>query len=324
MTYANPNRYNRPHGHEAGFVLVSVLWILAILTVLSLGFGRRAMMERKVAWYALDHAQALQMARGAAERGIVEIANGHLINLKEDKIGYTGLDQRWAKPVNILREANYYEASNDSDLEGEQCRYRIVDTNARISINSAPEEVLREIDGLSATAVRHIMARRRGERDSQELPRFLSIDEIRHLPGVDDRDWYGREPGEGLRDILTVWGGARVNLNTAPPAVLDSLPEIRDNIIGGIIGYRAGSDGELFTDDDKSFGNINDVGEKLSISADKLSALRRYCSTNSNSFRIEALATRRGGKIVARVTAVVREASGRRQVLQWNEDVYRS
>ncbi|MDP7638547.1 MAG: hypothetical protein QGG73_02365, partial [Candidatus Hydrogenedentes bacterium] len=48
-----------------GFVLVSVLWILAILTVVSLGFANRASLERKVAWYALDQAQAQNMARGA-------------------------------------------------------------------------------------------------------------------------------------------------------------------------------------------------------------------------------------------------------------------
>ena len=52
--------------HRGGFVLVSVLWILAILTVISLGFARRAMLERRMAWYALDREQAQQMARAAA------------------------------------------------------------------------------------------------------------------------------------------------------------------------------------------------------------------------------------------------------------------
>ncbi len=36
----------RCDNRREGFVLVSVLWILAILTVVSLGFARRAMLER--------------------------------------------------------------------------------------------------------------------------------------------------------------------------------------------------------------------------------------------------------------------------------------
>ncbi len=309
--------------YSQGFVLVSVLWILAIMLVLALGFARRSMMERKVAWYALDHAQALHMARGAAERGIVELGNRLIVDISEKKEGYTGYDQRWAKPLDILHGETHYEATNDPAFEFDACGYRIQDCSSRISVNFAPEEMLNEIDGLSQTVVRKIITRRRGGDDGLEMQSFISIDEVRALSGIDDRDWYGRQPGTGLRDILSVWGQG-INLNTASEPVLRAVPRVQGNVVDEILGYRAGGDGELYTEDDQGFRSFADISEKLGITADKLAPLAQFCTTNSEYFTIEAYATRRRGKIVARVTAVVQIAGGFRSVLEWSEDVVRT
>src|SRR5690554_2490887 len=56
-----------------GFVLVSVLWVLAIMTVMVLGFGRRAYLDARAAGLAIDQAEAQYMARGAVERGLIEL-----------------------------------------------------------------------------------------------------------------------------------------------------------------------------------------------------------------------------------------------------------
>src|SRR5690606_17628980 len=52
---------------ERGFVLVIVLWVLAILTVISVGFGRRSVLDRRAAAFTLDKTQAMMLARGAVE-----------------------------------------------------------------------------------------------------------------------------------------------------------------------------------------------------------------------------------------------------------------
>jgi len=310
--------------HNRGFVLVSVLWILAILTVMSLGFGRRAMMERKVAWYALDHAQALQMARGAAERGIAEIANKQQIDMNEKKTGYVGRDQRWARVVDILHEEDYFEAGTNPDFDEDTCGYRIIDSGSRVSVNNAPERLLAEIDGLSLTAIRKIMSRRMGGDNRDLVPSFSSLEEIRQLPGISDAEWNGQNPGEGLKDILTVWGADyTVNLNTVSEVVLRSLPKIRGEVIEPIIAYRKGEDGIFGTNDDKAIRDWNQLSDTLGIKADKLADLRQFCSLTSGRFLIEAWATRRQGKIIARVSVVV-NASGARSVQQWSEDGHRS
>ena len=63
-----------------GFVLVTVLWVLAILSLITIGFGRRAMLDRKAATYTLDHDRAMYRARGAVERGIAELRNKAIID----------------------------------------------------------------------------------------------------------------------------------------------------------------------------------------------------------------------------------------------------
>ena len=96
-----PRNLDKQHP-TGGFVLVTVLWVLAILTVIALGLGNRSVMERRVSWNAMDHAQALHMARGAVERGIFEVGNKRQIDFMLDQSGYTALDQRWTKPLDLL------------------------------------------------------------------------------------------------------------------------------------------------------------------------------------------------------------------------------
>lgn len=304
---------------QRGFVLVTVLWILAILTVISLGFGRRSMMERRVAAYTLDHAQAMQMARGALERGIAELANKSFYDARAPGGGYyTGLDQRWARPLDLLRDEPLYRTSEDPEFDNDRCFYIIRDNGSRISINFAPEELLHDVDGLSFLVVREIMSRREARGRSRVVQRFFSIDELRDLRGMDDEDWMGEDGNPGLRDLFTVWGDRKINLNTASEAVLLAIPDIRNSVVSKIIGYRVGPDAELGTQDDKAFKNIDDLSKKLKITGSELTLLSRYCKTTSNSFTIDAYATRRGGLIVAHCQAIV--TAGGRSVLQWSEN----
>ena len=72
---------------DQGFVLTTILWIVAILTVIVLGFGYRSLLERRIAWYELDKAQAQAMAHGAANRAILELENKRHLDALYEKIG---------------------------------------------------------------------------------------------------------------------------------------------------------------------------------------------------------------------------------------------
>ncbi|HOQ89068.1 MAG TPA: hypothetical protein PLX03_02905, partial [Candidatus Hydrogenedentes bacterium] len=91
---------------KRGFVLVCVLWVTALLSLLALGFARRAMLDRRAATYALDHAVAMAAARGAVERGILEIMNRGLKVrfLPPERRGGTHLGEYWARPTDFASE----------------------------------------------------------------------------------------------------------------------------------------------------------------------------------------------------------------------------
>jgi len=305
---------------ESGFVLVSVLWILAILTVIAVGFQRRAMMDARAAMFTLDHSKAMFMARGAVERGIVEIRNKAVIDALYKQAGRTSLGQRWTNTTDMLRERAYF-SDPGTDAKDDLCRYVIRDEQSLISINAVDEDLLKKLEGLDLSVVRKIMRRRVGDRSANELPQpFQTVEEIREMEGVSDKDWFGTDKKVGLRDLLTCWGTGRINVNTASAAVLKCIPELRDNIVDAIVAYRQGPDGELGTGDDQDFANLGEIAEKTGISGESLAPIQQYCTVDSQFFTIRGIATRRQGKVMATCVATVMVGGPSAFVIKWREE----
>ncbi|HOZ46876.1 MAG TPA: hypothetical protein PLO37_00510 [Candidatus Hydrogenedentes bacterium] len=323
---------NRPvsilHGSAAarrdGFVLICVLWVLAILTVVALGFGQRAMLDARAAAYSLAYTKAMYLARGAVERGIAEIRDINVINWFYQEEGGTGLGQHWAHPTDMFVEGVYYNAS---DYEGETCAYCIEDEERRISINAADEELLCNIEVGGDTVFRRTDARklikhRTGDPDEEEPPhRFQNTEELRYLfrEFEDDEFWCGVGDTPGVRDLITCWGGGRINVNTASAEVLECIPGLdkHDDTVARILGFRAGLDGEIGTEDDLAFNSIDAIGIVFEdMKGDSLDALNRYCTTTSDYFTITGIATLHQGKVRAICKATVLGPN----VLDWRED----
>lgn len=312
MFAANPSS-------RTGFVLVSVLWITAMLTVITLGFGRRAVLDMRAAAYALDQAEAMMQARGAVDRGIVEMYNRGLTQmlLPEDQRGGTHLGESWARTINLYTE-NYFEQGEE--LENEEVIYIITDEERYININTTDQSVFEEMDGLNRTVIRRIMARRTDEVHEQEgVTPFQAVEEIRYLQGVREDDWFGKGDEPGLKGLLTVWGSGLVNVNTAPPEVLACIPGIRKSDLNTILNYRAGGDGTLYTNDDLGFRSMEDLTEKTGVTGATREALDQYCLCTSAYFRITGVATRRQGRIRAVCSAIVSFDDNDSVILDWQE-----
>ncbi|NLN93507.1 MAG: general secretion pathway protein GspK [Candidatus Hydrogenedens sp.] len=304
---------------KTGFVLVSVLWITAMLTVITLGFGRRAALERRAAAYALDQAEAMLMARGAVERGIIELYNQRYMKmlLPEDQRGGDHCGQSWAKKTNLFTEGYFEEREN---YDNDEVAYLIIDEDRFININGADEKILVEIKSLKRPVIRAINARlnRAGGRSGEEYQPFNSIEEIRYLRGVSEDDWFGSRKGPGLKKLLTVWGSNQININTASEEVLSCIPGLKKSEISAIVGYRAGGDGILYTDDDQGFEDMSDLLEKTGLSESGSGEWGVYCKFHASHFRITGVATRRQGKVRAICSAVF-AAGSYIQVLDWQE-----
>jgi len=317
---------NRFREEQGGFVLVVVLWVLAALTIVTLGVGKRVVLDARASAYALDQSVALMEARGAVNRGIIEVRNkAYKDYLEEEDRNVTHPGQIWARPMNLY-ELGDLERNLQGDVD--QVTYAIEDADRYIDINAGMTDVGSDLlDNLHAVHrvlprdVRRRIYRRLREGDHEDEGRavFHAREEIRLVRGVDDDDWFGERGRPGLRHLITTHGGMQININTASEAVLRCVPGLRDGDVDALIAYRAGPDGELGTADDQAFLNYGDIEEKTGLRGDAMQAIRRYCKVTSNYFIVTGTATRRQGRVRAQVTAVVRVDGFSATVVEWQE-----
>ena len=307
-----------------GFVLVTVLWLLAILSVIAIGFSHSAMLERRVAWYGMDQAQAQAMARGAVNRAVLELGRPKQAKPVQFGANNNRPTPRQGQFGDLLQEGVYSSQNEDSNTGEDVCMFWIVDCESRISLNDAPQELLENMKVLGSSAVNEIMARRE-RKDNNQRQRFSHVDEILGTDagkGIDEEVWYGTAEEEGIRSLLTVWGtDGLININTASYGVLSMIPGIDKNVVARIVAYRMGPDEILDTQDDRTFSYLFDVSGRIQISAEKLNPIYMYCKTESQLYKITTHATRRRGKISAYCTVIVDMQTGKPVIRDWKEGI---
>lgn len=328
-----------------GFVLVSVLWVLALLTVISLGFGHRALMERRLATYSADYGKALYAARGNAERGIVELRNATAIRRALGGEGRPVYRPAWRPYRNLLGEQNLYAAGNNPDYNREEWSYTIRHANGKVNVNTASEELLRQLPGFSRRLAREIVRRReRGGPRGSPAP-FRTLEELRTLRGFSDENWYGDRRNPPAYTFLCAYDvndGGQVDVNTATVDVLQALPGVNAGLAKDIAVFRDGEDEIPGTPDDVYFRSIEDLGNIFGLSGADLAEIARFATTSSNYYVVTGLATLRSPSpvdgnadlaedtaptipgVTAYCEALVRVDGGQATVLQWREGPYGS
>jgi hypothetical protein len=313
---------------ENGFVLVVVLWMLAILTVITTGFAYRSVLNYRAAAYGMDRDQALMEARGAVHRGLVALRNKQFYDaLKLDEAGTTHLGQSWAKQTELFGKVY----TDSPELALDTAGYIIEDSERYIDVNRAGEPLLKGVKALSQAARRKIIARRaKGVQDGEPPVSFHAVEELRYLREIKEDAWFGEKGDPGLRKLLTTYGDGLININTAPRAVLKCIPKFSDGAIDKIIAFRGDEEEEIEPEEEidrediarsaalKGFKNMQQAGRISGISAENLAT---YCKLSSQYFKIRGIATRRQGKLRAEIVATVLAAPGALdvQIVSWRE-----
>ncbi len=222
---------------QGGFALLLVLWGLALVSVLFVGFAGRARTELAVARNLTSAAKAERLAEAG-------IALGALRLLADDPADRGPLDG----------------SSFDLTLGEGRVRVALQDEGGKLDLNAAPEALL---DGLMAAVGlgeetrRELLQglgewrRQRQARLAQALggrvvdepdpaqPVFLAVDELRGVPGMTG-EAYAR-----LRPFVTVQTGApTVNPWTAPLPVLRAVPGLSPADAAEILRERSVGGGE--------------------------------------------------------------------------------
>ena len=230
MTHSSPASAHPPAGRpgERGIALVAVLWILALLATLVLGFVAEARTNLRIVHNDGESAEARAIADAGVTLAILGVFDPT-----------PAAQWRGDGSLHRLRYA------------GGTIEAKVEDEDGKLDVNKAPIADLRNLlqrlgaadpDGLAAA----IESQRRAVAAAADPsvtgrpapPAFLVLDELRALPGMTSA-LYDRLP-----DVLTVYSGqGSVDPQTAPPDVLLSLPNLSPEVVQRYMAARGAVNG---------------------------------------------------------------------------------
>lgn len=278
-------------------ISIVALWILAVLSLASVGSAHRVSLELKVAQYELDRLRAAEAAEAGVRRAASEI---------QACLAGTGCDGKgWMDNPEAFEDVEldgssfsvrYIRRSPDG---AEATVYGIRDEECRINVNRASQQILERIPGMSGEVVLRIIESRKGgvrPGFDQEVFGYATLDEMRKRAGLPD------DVFEMIEPYLTAYGSGRVNVNTAAPEVLLALG-IPPAVVGRIEILR--SAGNPFTSSELIMDDLETMGPLISeeIRALQFLTARGILSTISTAFRVESEG--RSGRAKVTIEAVL-------------------
>lgn len=328
-------------------ILVIVLWSLCLLSAFAVTLGHNV--RQKIALVKrLDERGSLRLI---AEAGVRK-AYSLLMNQEDDSSD--SLNEPWSDNPAEFKErmigAGTFSIVYDSidERSGKLIkRYGLIDEERKININKAPMNVLERLFkialGLGEMEAQELSASIIDWRDSDSelsLPlgsaedsdyRSLSyayeakdadfevLDELLLVKGMSN------EIFEKLKSYVTIYGSGRVNINTAPKAVLLALgfsEDITDAIL--IFRYGDGENASSAQSDGGVFDAPSDIVPRISefyhLSPSELTQVsaiaEQLLSVSSDNFMVKSTAITANRKTAFEITSVV-DRKGK--ILYWNE-----
>ena len=271
--------------NHKGTILVIVLWTLCLLTIFAvhLGFGAR---QKIIMVGRLDTRDRLHfIAEAGIKRAILELKK------KDKSSGFDALKDGWSNNVGIFKEIQVdrgrftvgYEYL-DRESGEYQARYGIIDEERKININKAKRGVIEHlfrILGLSEMKAQNLSASIVDWRDKDsELSTPLGSAEDGYYRNLvdpyeaKDADFevldelllvkeMTVEIFDEIKDFITIYGGGKVNINTASESVLLSLG-LRASVVNKILLFRYGQDMIEASVDDNVFDSFSNIVARLS------------------------------------------------------------
>ena len=234
-------------GTQKGFVLIMVLWVLAVLTVMAVSLTYMTRVESLAALSFRKSVAMKFLAEAGVERGVAEVLY-RMRNLSVEGSDVWGVD---GTPHVIETDEGNYSVG-------------ITDESGKVDINRTPELILRNLLGIlghDLEVVDTITDSVMDWKDADDFYRlngaesdyymslpdpyaakdedFETLEELMLVKGVTPEILHGEEDKKGLIDFLTVYSGTgRINLNAAPREVLMAIPGMSQEIADDLIEIR--------------------------------------------------------------------------------------
>lgn len=315
-----------------GGVLIYSLWVLCFMAIFAAAVGNAVNQYVRVGAYFQNSPRA-RYAAEAALRAAVDV-------LAADRNEYDALTEAWG-PYQDADKKTPAKFKNVPIGQG-TFSFEIIDEAQKINLRTASagtlERFLSEVGHADAQTA-HTLANSildwqdvddgtreggaenfyyRALKDSYNTPnrKLEIIEELLWVKGMTP-DLFRK-----IKDLATIWGDGKININTASREVLLSVG-CTASLAEKIVSYRLGQDGIAGTKDDKVFDRIELIPEALMSGAflgmeDEASLLRVYSTSafavSSVYFTVKAQGTV-GGR-TARIDCIL-DRSGK--ISSWRE-----
>lgn len=233
--------------YKKASILVFSIWVMVAFSVFVLGLYNIVSSQLKMAGRLEERALCQYLAKAAVVYSQAK--------RQKDETNYDTLYELRTREERELGRGGF--------------GYVLVDEESKIGINSVSEAVIARLPGLNPEAAGKIFV--------SDLKPFIVKEGILLVEGITE-EMYNR-----FKDIITVYGAGKININTAGTEVLTAIG-LDDGLAQIIKKFRAGLDGEEATDDDEVFENTAEIVDKLrsytGFSSEQEQALAALISQN--------------------------------------------
>ena len=320
--HEDPLRFKRLKT-EHGTALVLTLLVIITLAGLTLGFSGESGVELTLAGYAKDGTRAYQLARSGVEIALELLA-------RDEDFEMDTFNEDWRKFGSVPLGEDLLE-------EGVSFYGGMVDENSKININ-----LLRnsqgEIDEKREAQMRRLF-RALGVKedrlnpvldwlDADDIERqdgaegyfyqnleepyecangpFLTVGQVFLVRGMREFDRFGEKKSKKLMDYLTIHSDGKININTAPKEVLESLGESMDSALAAaIVEYRKEED----------FESLDDLRKVPGMDDEVLTEIGEWITVKSSAFSIEAHVNCNGA--VASIRTIAQRQGNKAKLIYW-------
>jgi len=306
--------------NQEGVALLLTLLIIFALVGMTIGFSQESSVELNLAGFARDEARATAAARAgfAFARSVLEKDDPEVDSLRED----------WG----AFGKEIPFEQGAEMTVTGS-----ITDESGKINVNNLLTEE-GKIDPAGQQKVERLFSLLGlGEEHLGPLLDWLDRDDVKRMEGAENFYYQGLEtpyrcgngpfvspgqltlvkglgnvslsvesPQERLHDYLTIYSTGKININTAPIPVLQSLhPGIDKGIAENIVEYRK----------ETNFRTIQEILKVPGFTPELFNAIKDSVTTKSSAFSIQTEG--HSDTAVRRLNAVVLRENGKLRIVYW-------
>lgn len=300
---------------QGGFTLVAVLWLIAILSLAAITTLRVISFDMEVASAKVHGSRAFQLAEmgiaigsnPAVERNDPLLHRIDEVNNEEVHVSITSEGARFninnlvvAEDKTLLRSILIHWGL---DLDGAQALTDAltdwIDADDEVALNGAEIEDYEKLGRLNQPFNRLFY-------DIEEMALVLGMDQVEFLR-PDWRNWF------------TIWSSGTLDINESDAELISVAAEVTPEAASIIPETVRGTDNIRDTEDDIPFVNVGDALSLLGIGGETGQIIAQRFTVADTTTRITS--TARSGDSTRRITAIVRNRTGRPALLDRTTEI---